>query len=62
MKKKSLFVKLHMEEIPFMVKAMQIICGFAMVLDLTVFFMQGSVFHLLLAGMMFMCFDYWMRR
>ena len=45
-----------------MVKAMQIICAFAMILDLIVFFTQGSVFHLFMAGLMFMCLDYWMRR
>ena len=45
-----------------MVKAMQIICGLAMVLDLMVFFMQGSGFHLFMAVMMFMYLDYWMGR
>lgn len=45
-----------------MIKAMQMICGFVMVLDLIVFFTQGSIAHLLLAGLMGLCFDYWMRR
>lgn len=45
-----------------MIKSMQIICFLAMILDLIVFFTQGSVCHLLMAGVMFVCFDYWMNR
>lgn len=45
-----------------MIKAMQIMCALAMVLDLIVFFTQGSVLYLFLAGMMFMCFAHWMTR
>lgn len=62
MKKKSLLVRLVWEEILFMIKIMQIFCFFAMLLDLIMFFTQGSICHLLLAGVMFVCFDYWMKR
>ena len=44
-----------------MIKAMQMICGFVMVLDLIGFFLQGDIHCLLLAGVMFICLDYWMR-
>lgn len=42
-----------------MSRLMQIFCLLAMVLDLIVLFTQGSILHLLLAGIMFVCFDYW---
>lgn len=42
-----------------MTKMMQIICFVALVLDLLMFFTQGSITHLLLAGIMFVCYNYW---
>lgn len=45
-----------------MVKVVRVICLIAMVLDLIVFFTQGSIAHLLLAGLMGLCLDYWTRR
>ena len=45
-----------------MIKAMQIICALAMVLDLIVFFMQSDIRYLFMAGIMFVCFISWMRR
>ena len=45
-----------------MVKAMQMICCFAIVLDLITFFMQGDIRYLFMAGIMFVCFISWMRR
>ena len=45
-----------------MIKLMQIFCFVATFLYLIMFFTQGSIYHLLLAGVMFVCFDYWMKR
>lgn len=45
-----------------MIKLMRIFCFLVMILDLIMFFTQGSILHLLLAGAMFMCFYYWMKR
>ena len=45
-----------------MVKATQIICIFAIIFDLIVFITQGDIRYLLMAGIMFMCFDCWMKR
>ena len=45
-----------------MIKLMRIFCLSVMILDLIMFFMHGSILHLLLAGAMFACFYYWMNR
>jgi len=42
-----------------MIKMMQIVCFVAIVLDLLMFFTQGSITHLLLAGIMVVCYNDW---
>lgn len=45
-----------------MIKATQIICGFAIIFDLIVFIMQGDIRYLFMAGIVFVCFISWMKR
>lgn len=42
-----------------MINIMKIVCLVAIILDLCVFFTQGSIAHLLFAGMMIICYNYW---